>query len=96
MSGGHFNYNQHFINDIADEIEELIEKNKVKPEYWSEITWEQSNHQVYQMDIIKEFKKAVKILRKAYVYAHRIDWLLSGDDSEDYFLQRLREELKKC
>lgn len=96
MSGGHFNYNQHFINDIADDIEELIEKNNVKPEYWSEITWEQSNHQVYQMDIIEEFKKAVKILRKAYIYAHRIDRLVSGDDGEDYFLQKLREDLDKC
>lgn len=96
MSGGYFDYSQHFINDIADEIEELIEKNNVKPEYWSEITWEQSNHQVYQIDIIEEFKKAVKILRKAYIYAHRIDWLVSGDDSEDYFLQKLREDLDKC
>ena len=90
MSGGHFNYNQHFINDIADEIEEMIEKNKVKSEPGD------FDREVYPKIVINEFKKAVKILRKAYVYAHRIDWFVSGDDGEDYFLQRLREDLEKC
>ena len=90
MSGGYFNYNQHFINDIAGEIEELIEKNKVKSEPGD------FDREVYPKIVINEFKKAVKILRKAYVYAHRIDWFVSGDDGEDYFLQRLKEDLEIC
>ena len=30
MSGGHFDYNQHKIRDIADKVENLIEKNGKK------------------------------------------------------------------
>lgn len=29
----------------------------------------------------------------ASIYAQRIDWLLSGDDSEDSFKKRLKENL---
>lgn len=96
MSGGHFNYNQHFINDIADDIEEEIRDNKIKPEYVDDERWKWWGSQKYTNDTIKEFKKAVKVLRKAYVYAHRIDWFLSGDDGEETFHERLKEELKKC
>jgi hypothetical protein len=35
----------------------------------------------------------MKVLRVAAVYAQRIDWLLSGDDGEESFLKRLKEEL---
>ena len=47
----------------------------------------------YNKETIKEFKKGLAILRKAYVYAQRIDWLLSGDDGEESFHKRLKEEL---
>ena len=97
MSGGHFNYNQHFINDIADEIEEEIGKNKMGWSWVSIQDWRNKyNKQRYKPETIKEFKKAVKILRKAYIYAHRIDWLFSGDDGEEDFHERLKEDLKKC
>jgi hypothetical protein len=33
-------------------------------------------------------------LKAGYIYAHRIDWLLSGDDGEESFNKRLTEELK--
>lgn len=44
---------------------------------------------------IAEFRKGLDYLRKAYVYAQRIDWLLSGDDGEDSFHERLKEELEE-
>jgi hypothetical protein len=31
----------------------------------------------------------------AEIYAQRIDWLLSGDDGEDSFRERLKEDLEK-
>lgn len=82
MSGGHFNYNQHFISDIIDELETEIERDKEEP-------------QRYKKETIKQFKKALKVLKKAYIYAQRIDWFLSGDDSEESFHRRLKEELEK-
>ena len=33
MSGGYFNYNQHYISGISDDIEELIETNS-EMSYW--------------------------------------------------------------
>ena len=44
---------------------------------------------------IEEFKKAMVCLKMAYVYAQRIDWLVSGDDGEDSFHRRLKNELEK-
>jgi TFIIF-interacting CTD phosphatase-like protein len=40
-----------------------------------------------------KFKKGLDILRKAQIYAQRIDWLVSGDDGEDYFHSRLKNDL---
>lgn len=49
----------------------------------------------YTEETIAEFRKGVEILKKAKVYAQRIDWLISGDDGEDSFHMRLKEELDK-
>jgi len=46
-------------------------------------------------EIIEKFKEAVDILRKAEVYAQRIDWYLSGDDGDETFIKRLKEDLEK-
>ena len=51
------------------------------------------NRYEYSKETIKEFKKGLAILKKAYIYAQRIDWLLSGDDGEESFHERLKEEL---
>jgi hypothetical protein len=83
MSGGHFSYKQYEISYITDEIERVLSNESENGEY--ELTPE----------VIEEFKKAIKILKMAYVYTKRIDWLLSGDDSEKTFFQRLEKELKE-
>ena len=49
----------------------------------------------YTDETIQIFSDAVKALRKAAIYANRIDWLLSGDDGEESLKERLEEELKK-
>lgn len=48
----------------------------------------------YTPETIAEFRKGVEILKRASVYAHRINWLISGDDGEDSFHKRLEEDLK--
>lgn len=52
-------------------------------------------YQDYEPETIEEFRKAIKVLREAAVYAQRIDWLLSGDDGEETFHKRLKKELSK-
>ena len=87
MSGGHFDYMQHHINDIAQEIEHIIETNGSIDDYGCEIN--------YSEEIIEEFKKGIKALKIAEIYAQRIDWLLSGDDGEENFFKRLKKELEQ-
>ena len=90
MSGGHFpgSYN---IGEIAREIEELIRSNND-----TELTsWGTPRGRFYPPEVIKEFKKAVKLLKQADIFVHRIDYLVSGDDGEESFLRRLKEDLKE-
>jgi hypothetical protein len=84
MSGGHFHHAQHRITDIEDSILEVIENNKIN-EYYN-----------YSDETISEFTTALKYLAIAKLYTHRIDWLLSGDDGEETFHERLKEDLKNC
>jgi hypothetical protein len=91
MSGGHFDYKQHEIEWIVREIERLIEVNDSTELncYGDKIGYG------FNPDTMKHFQDAVVTLRKAAAYAQRIDWLVSGDDSEKSFNQRLFEELNK-
>jgi hypothetical protein len=105
MSGGTFDYRQHHIRDIYETIQNEIDKNgklKTKEEIeeevffnpeWYEKYPEDLYHKKYEDEVIEKFKEAVEVLKKAYTYAHRIDFLLSGDDGEESFLRRLKEEL---
>jgi len=105
MSGGAFDYKQWHIEQIADDVEKLIEKNgrektreELKEEGWRNDDWyekypEDLYHYKYPDEVIERFKEGMKALRVAAVYAQRIDWLLSGDDGEESFLERLKEEL---
>lgn len=53
------------------------------------------NRSGYSEETIKEFKKGIALLKRAEVYAQRIDWLLSGDDGEDNFHERLKHDLEE-
>ncbi|MGN0144125.1 MAG: hypothetical protein ACI398_04030 [Clostridium sp.] len=110
MSGGHFDYNQWRISEIADQLEDYIYGHPIDEEDINEYLEDRwldeetrayiiknkhtiPNNYSFNKDTIKEFKKGLSILRKAYIYAQRIDWLLSGDDGEESFHRRLKEEL---
>lgn len=91
MSGGHFQYKQWEIGNIADEVEQLIIDND--SEELNEYGDRKGSH--FSNETIEEFKTALAILRQAHVYAQRIDWLVSGDDGEDSFHRRLKHDLEK-
>jgi hypothetical protein len=107
MSGGHFDYDQYKIGYIADSIESIIEKSgrkktneELKGESWRDPDWyvkypEDLYHYKYPDEVIEKFKEGLKILRQAEIYAHRIDWLVSCDDGNESFLNRLQEDLKE-
>lgn len=91
MSGGHFDYKQYDIFEIAREIERLIEFNDSDQvdEYGRKIGTGFSG------ETITKFKIALDILRQADIMTQRIDWLVCGDDSEETFHQRWDENLEK-
>jgi len=107
MSGGAFNYDQYKIGYMVDQIEETVVKNGVektpedlKNEGWRDPDWykkypEDLFHYKYPDEVIEKMKEGIEVLKKAQIYAQRIDWLLSGDDGEKSFLRRLEEDLNE-
>ena len=77
MSGGHFDYHQYRIREIAESVEDIIQNSKYPPE------------------VLEKIKEGLDALKKAEIYAQRIDWLVSGDDGPEAFLERLKEDLNK-
>ena len=86
MSGGHFDYDQYKIRTIADDIERLIETNNEKDEY--------GHAYDFSPETIEKFTEAMDTCRRAEKKVQRVDWLVSGDDGEDSFHERWKEELK--
>jgi len=107
MSGGAFNYDQYKIGYMVDQIDEIVVKNgvektpeEIKDESWRDPDWyekypEDKFHYQYPDEVIEKMKEGIEVLKRAQIYAHRIDWLLSGDDGEESFLRRLEEDLNE-
>ncbi len=99
MSGGAFDYKQYYIDDIIEHIGRIVravEEGDIGEDdgtYQTPSYWEKSLLADSKEEVKEEFRKALKALRIAACYAQRIDWFLSGDDGEDSFLKRLKEEL---
>ena len=91
ISGGHWDYAQYYINTIAEGIESLVLNNG--SEHKDE--WGNKLFQDYPPIIIEKLSDAVRCLKAAYIYAQRVDWLVSGDDGEDTFLSRLEDDFSK-
>ena len=90
MSGGYFNYHQYDIGVVREDVEDLIENND---------NVEIDKHgcpigRGYSENTIRYFKEAVYFLKMARIYTQRIDWLVSGDDSEEQFHLRLQKDLE--
>jgi len=81
MSGGFFDYDQFRCTAMAEAIESLIIKEGV------------SGAEVgYSEETIAKFREAAQCLKRAGEMAQRIDWLVSGDDSEETFHERWKEK----
>lgn len=90
MSGGRFDYLQYRFTEIVDAIEQEIRDNNAEPRPKD---WFEPNN--FSEKTIEEFKKGIEYIKKAQIYAQRIDWLLSGDDGEDTFYERLLDDLSQ-
>jgi len=81
MSGGFFDYQEHRLDIIADDIRSFLEGHDGIQTELSDATR-------------NEFNEAIRLLRRTRVYVNRIDYLLCGDDGEDTFHERLRKDLE--
>lgn len=77
MSGGNLYY-------FYSRFDELLEK------ILKEIKWGKNK---WTPETLLEFQNAVNYLKLAQIYSRRVEWLLSGNDGEDSFIKRLKEEL---
>ena len=56
-----------------------------------ELTYESN----YSEKTINEFQAAIALLKLAKIYVHRIDYLVSCDDSEETFHKRLTNDMEE-
>ena len=81
---------KYFIDDGYDLYEVIIYEGE--GEEYADGKW---YFEIEDDCVFEEFKKGLKILKTAAIYAQRIDWFLSGDDGEESFKRRLKEELEE-
>ena len=81
MSGGSFHYNQYKLEETADEIDKILVRCcKHKGTY------------KYNKKTIAKFIETRDSLERTAKMVHRVDWLVSGDDSEKDFHSCWKEE----
>ncbi len=90
MSGGHFEYSQYRVREIAEDIERLIASND--DETLDE--WGQRKGRGYPPEIVDRFREAAHTLERAADMAQRVDWLVSGDDGPESFMKRWDKEVR--
>ena len=96
MSGGFFDYQQHRLEDMANEIDKLIARNGAPIEHVDDFEprWSPTHHDSFPPDILARFRETARELRRVGDMLQRVDWLMSGDDSEDTFRQRWSKEVR--
>ena len=58
-----------------------------------EETRQQPMNYAFPETTLRRMEEAVYALRRAAIYAQRVDYLICGDDGEESFERRLKEEL---
>lgn len=85
MSGGHFGYKQSQMRDVGNELQRIAAIAKDgKDEYYN-----------FSKEVVDKLIDAAYTCRRAAIMTERVDWLVSGDDGEEPFLERLKDELNK-
>lgn len=89
MSGGHFDFHSYRLEEIIKELEEIITRDKASLCYSDQPVF------CYSSETIASFKKAIESIELAKIMIERISFLLEGDDSEESYHTRLKEDLAK-
>ena len=84
MSGGHFNYTQHNMNDSSESILKAITYNNT-PNDWG-------FSRDYGEETLRLMRIAAVQVKKASMMLHQVDLLLSDDTGEDSFKENWKEQ----
>jgi hypothetical protein len=99
MSGGHFDHKDFHINDIADELESILHKHKMK-KAGTPVThfdsYSSGDIEVYVPELsnesVKLFEDVAKQLKRLSNIVHHIDYYISGDIAEETMHKRCKDE----
>lgn len=84
MSGGHFDYVQYKFQDVADQLDTCLDRCADPDDaFYHNLSQE-------TRDVIIALSRSVRVNS---LILNRVDWLLSGDDSEQSFREYLIEDL---
>jgi hypothetical protein len=91
VSGGYFDYIQGSLGNTIETLKDLIidEEAGYQPESICPYLHE------FSKETLAEFKKGLEYVNLAKIYLQRIDWLVSDDDGEDSFHERLKDDLNE-
>lgn len=81
VSGGSFVYSYVQAEYVAMEIDDLLKDGDINK---------------YPVEVLDKMREARDTLYKGAAMARRVDWLISGDDSIEGFLDRLKEDLAEA
>ena len=94
MSGGAFEYKQYKIQDLIEDMENLLVRLDKEP--IDSFECDSLKRYVNDSELFKnKIKENIRYLKRAYIFTQRIDWFISGDDGEENFYERLKEEIEK-
>jgi len=77
MSGGYFDYIQYRFDEPIEMLEDYLK----------------TNESGFNEKTLLCFQNTIAYLKMSKIYLHRTDWLLSGDDGEETYHERLKEEM---
>ena len=83
MSGGHFQYPYHYVNQFTEQLEDDIRNNKKKDGY--------GYCYDFKPETVRELKRILKWCKIAAQLMRHAEWLYSSDDSEEDFAKNIKK-----
>lgn len=89
MSGGRYSIKPYMFDEIIEDIDYAI---KDSDEHKGQETSFLDFHYDISDEAKEELLKGKEIIKLAKIYINRIDYLLDGDDGNDDFIRRIKED----
>ncbi len=90
MSGGHFDYQQFRLNDLADQVQAYIDR----------CTSDETDEYGYKPTLSPEALDCLRTCRQTLIKAgnmlHSVDWCICGDTDEEDMIREFKEMEKQC